>query len=717
VKISTCYAKCLACWLFALAGSHDSLNGADARAEVGDLELASYFRVETAKLSALCLNDLTRAEDWALRRDGYRRELLEMLGLWPMPERTPLKAELTGRVTTEWFEVEKVHFQSLPGLYVTANLYLPKGMDGPAPAILYVCGHGASMRDGVSFGNKVSYHHHGAWFARHGYVCLIIDTLQLGEIQGVHHGTYRMGQWWWHSRGYTPAGVETWNGMRAIDYLESRPEVDAARIGMTGRSGGGAYTWFVSALDERIAVSAPVAGLTDLQDHVVDGVVEGHCDCMYFVNAHRWDYPMLAAMVAPRPLLFANSDKDTIFPLDGVIRSHAKVRRVYEALGAADQLGLLITEGPHRDTQDLQVPVFRWFNRFLKNDDRLVETAAVRIFEPEQLKVFAELPEVSLNATIQETFVPAAPSAVVPETLLDWERARDAWLAALREKTFGGWPENPGPLSVRPTLTVARSGVRLRAFEFSSQTGVKLRLFVAQRSGGRKPRRVQFTVLDQSAWLAWEHVMKAAFAEELKALDTDSEGDGHLREGDGPEGADAGRWVQLREWLVTGDTAIVWMAPRGIGRRAWTMREPKWTHIRRRFALLGQTLDGMRVWDVIRGVGATRSVQGLEELPVEVRAAGDMGVNALMAALFEPGVAELELTGLPASFRDGPDYLSVLRIFEIPQAVAIAAERRRVRLREAAAGDWNYAMAVAERFGWERGVELMGPEREGGSSP
>ena len=139
------------------------------------------------------------------------------------------------------------------------------------------------------------------------------------------------------------------------------------------------------------------------------------------------------------------------------------------------------------------------------------------------------------------------------------------WLAGLREKTFGGWPENPGPLSVRPTLSVARSGVRLRAFEFSSQTGVKLRLFVAQRSGGRKPRRAQFTVLDQAAWLAWEHVMRASFAREMDALDSDSEGDGHFWESDGPEEADAERWEQLRESLVTGDTAIVWMAPRGIG--------------------------------------------------------------------------------------------------------------------------------------------------------
>ena len=145
--------------------------------------------------------------------------------------------------------------------------------------------------NGVSYGNKIVYQHHGAWFARNGYVCLIIDTIELGEIEGDHHGTAPRGMWWWNSRGYTPAGVEAWNCIRALDYLETRPEVDKTRFGVTGRSGGGAYSWWIAALDERIKVAAPVAGITDLQNHVVDGAVEGHCDCMFMVNTYRWDYP------------------------------------------------------------------------------------------------------------------------------------------------------------------------------------------------------------------------------------------------------------------------------------------------------------------------------------------------------------------------------------------------------------------------------------------
>src|SRR5262249_62251603 len=102
-----------------------------------------------------------------------------------------------------------------------------------------------------------------------------------------------------------------------------RPEIDAERIGVTGRSGGGAYSWWITAIDERIKVSVPVAGITDLENHVVDGCVEGHCDCMFMVHTYRWDYPMVAALAAARPLVISSSDKDRIYPVEGGVGVHA----------------------------------------------------------------------------------------------------------------------------------------------------------------------------------------------------------------------------------------------------------------------------------------------------------------------------------------------------------------------------------------------------------
>ncbi|MBA3316424.1 MAG: hypothetical protein H0T47_24465 [Planctomycetaceae bacterium] len=195
-------------------------NASAAEPTPGDAMLVDYFKSETAKLRDACLADINSLADWEAKRPELRRQLAEMLGLDPMPERTPLNAEVTDTTEVDDIMIERLHFESKPGLYVTANFYRPKLQDGPLPAVLYVCGHALVKKDGVSFGNKAGYHHHGAWYARNGYVCLTIDTLQLGEIEGIHHGTHRLGRWWWNSRGYSPAGVEAWNGIRALDYLQ-----------------------------------------------------------------------------------------------------------------------------------------------------------------------------------------------------------------------------------------------------------------------------------------------------------------------------------------------------------------------------------------------------------------------------------------------------------------------------------------------------------------
>src|SRR5438105_10440825 len=415
------------------AAFHNPYGKFPTNATPGDQIFARYFANETRSLSEYCLTNVHTLDDWKQRQPQLRQQLFEMLCLDPLPPKTDLKPAITGTLDQPEFTVEKLHFQSMPGLYVTANLYLPKNLTNPAPAILYGCGHSLVKSNGVSYGNKVDYQRHGIWFARHGYVCLMLDTVQLGEIEGIHHGTYREGMWWWNSRGYSSAGAEAWNCIRALDYLETRPEVDKTRFGVTGRSGGGAYSWWIAALDERIQVACPVAGITDLQNHVIDGTVEGHCDCMFCVNTYRWDYPQVAALVAPRPLLICNSDKDTIFPLDGVTRLHEKVRRIYDLYGASDKLGLLITEGPHKDTQELQVPVFRWFNRFLKKEQPLIEDAAINLFTGQQLKVFDQLPADEITSKCYEHFTRLAADTKP----LDGEKA----VADLQRKTFGGWPQ------------------------------------------------------------------------------------------------------------------------------------------------------------------------------------------------------------------------------------------------------------------------------------
>ena len=112
---------------------------------------AKYFESETKRLAKADLAEIKTLDDWNTKKTEYRRQLHEMLGLDPLPERTPLQTKITGVVQHDEFEVSKLHYQSSPGLYVTANLYVPKKMNGPAPAILYVCGHGRVQIDGVNY--------------------------------------------------------------------------------------------------------------------------------------------------------------------------------------------------------------------------------------------------------------------------------------------------------------------------------------------------------------------------------------------------------------------------------------------------------------------------------------------------------------------------------------------------------------------------------------
>lgn len=634
-----------------------------------DAQLAAYFRAEVNDLETRCLSRVNSLNDWTRLQPVLKRQLHDMLGLNPMPEKSDLNAETTGRIEHPQFTVETLHFQSMPGLFVTANLYVPRNLTEPAPTILYVCGHATGVKDGVRYGNKTAYHHHGAWFARNGYVCLIIDTVHRGEIPGIHHGTYREGMWWWNSRGYTPAGLEAWNGIRALDYLETRPEVDSSRFGITGRSGGGVYSWWVTALDDRIRAAAPVAGITDLRNHVVDGVVEGHCDCMYMVNTYQWDYAQVAALVAPRPLLIENTDRDSIFPLDGVIRLHDKVKRIYDLHDAADHLGLVITPGPHQDTQELRVPAFRWFNLHLKKETGLIADAAEKLFEPESLKTFDVLPEYSRNGTIQETFVPIANPAAPPNSDEQWAAMRKSWMNALETQVFRGWPRYPGPVDWEPLSRRSLGGLQAASFEIISQRHVRYPIVCLQAADGAPaPERVVLHVLDSEEWIAWSESLSAGSESGPNALD-------------------------LLENAVRGNRAAALMCPRGLGPVAWTGDDRKAVQIRRRFMLLGQTLDGMRVWDIRRAVQALGRIY--PDAAIEVRARADQAVNALYASLFEPGITRMTLTDVPASHMRGPDYINVLRFLDIPQALALASQFTEIELVDPAPHVEAYAAAAS----------------------
>jgi hypothetical protein len=569
--------------------------------------------------------------------------------------------------------------------------------------VLYVCGHANTVIDKVSYGSKVNYQHHPAWFAEHGYVCLILDTLELGEIPGEHHGTSRRGMWWWQALGYTPAGIECWNAMRALDYLETRKEVDAKRIGVTGRSGGGATSWWLAAADDRPQCIVPVAGIADLYSHIVEGVaprqrqgvITGHCDCMYFVNTYRWDFGHVMALCAPRPLLLGNSDADDIFPVAGYRRLADKVRRMYELYGVADHFALMETKGPHKDTPELRLGAYRWMNHWLKNDTSEVNERDIPRLTPQQLKVFDRLPVDAVNATIHESFLNPArlelPNS--PAVAREWWKGRaPELLAELRTRVFHGWPDNPPPLNSRLAEDVKHDGLRVRAYDFVSEDQVELRLWLMTAEQVEKPTLVVLNALDEPGWQEWVADLGPAFT---KALQLSAE----------PK-LDTTRFNQNLKTLQFHKWAFAGVTPRGIGPTRWSEvssfdGKSADLQVRRRFPLSGQTLDGQRVWDVRRAAACLRMVSDLQGVPLWLQGKDEMAGIALYAALFEPDVARLDLWHPPASHRQGPIFLNVLRVLDIPQAVALAFPRK-IRLYvkdDAGAKAWDWPMRLQKVLG------------------
>jgi dienelactone hydrolase len=631
----------------------------DEKPKPGDVMIDKYLAQETDKLSQRVLDGAKTLDEWQSKLPRLRQEYLYMLGLWPLPNKTPLHAVITSTKEEDGVIIDKLHFQSKPGLYVTGDLYRPKSRerqraDVKLPAILYVCGHSNRGRDG----NKTAFQDHGMWFASNGYICLMIDSLQLGEIPGVHHGTYGRpynhlraygikgepgaagtasttgdvveNRWWWQARGYTPAGVECWNGIRAIDYLVSRPDVDPDRIGVTGISGGGAATIWISAADERVKCAVPVSGMSDLESYVKNKIINHHCDCMLMINTYGWEWTTIAALIAPRPMLFCNSDNDTIFPMDGNRRIADRLRKLYKMYDKPELFDDYVSKGGHDYRPDLRIAIFKWINKHLKNDTGPVKDADFKPIPGKELRVFAEdsdVPKDAINGKIDETFVPKA-EVKLPEPG-KFEEWKTGLMAELRNKSFRSFPEQIAPAKLLP-------GGNWLYDHVSPEDGIVLAV-----PGIVDANSITLFIVGQE-----EPRMGKKEALDLELLDS-----------------------------LSKHGVAEFIAPRGARMltASWSRKSPP-NYVERAHVLVGKTVDQQRVYDIIAVVRYFKSTYK-KTTTWKVAGLGDAGMLGAYAALFEPSIKEVTIFEPPASHRDGPIFLNVFRVLDIPEALGLLAPR------------------------------------------
>jgi cephalosporin-C deacetylase-like acetyl esterase len=609
------------------------------------LSIREYLSREAQKITDRALADYRDAAAWRRLVPERRTQFLEMMGLEKLPppgQRTALNVKVTGVVERARYRIEKLYYESLPKLYVTANLYIPNNLTSRAPAVLYVCGHSEKQ--------KVHYQTHARRFAELGFVSLIVETIQLGEARGYHHGCYYEGWFHWYSRGYTPAGMELLNGIRGLDLLVERPEVDASRLGVTGISGGGATSWWVAAGDERVRAAAPTCGTASLASHIADLTVDGHCDCMWWTNTYRWDLADVGALIAPRALMIASADHDDIFTISSIRKVHEQLQRLYRMIGAEENLRLVVTPGGHGYHQRSRTAIFSWFLKHLQGKDIPPEQVGDIDDAPEKqeaeatLRVFVNGPPPGDRAlTIQEDFFtpPELPSI---KDRAELEEVRGRVANALREKTFGAFPAAPPPLDVKVEVESTGGGNSLGTrFAFNSDEGWRLRGRLTLAGSVRPP---------------------AAAVVALRL----------------PGEKRSGHEDDTEEFLgrMHAPWAKVVVEPRGTGETAWG-EELQW-HLRRATAWTGRTLASMWVYDALRALEAVRSLPQVDGKQVALAARGEMAAVALYAALLDGRVVAVVVEDSPAtqnapSQRDGRgpalEMLNCLRVTDLPQVAGL----------------------------------------------
>lgn len=353
-------------------------------------EMRHYLLRETEAAVTKWKQAYEQRTDLDAIRDHYarlREKLVASLG--GFPERTPLNPRITGVLKRDGYRVEKVIFESQPRFYVTGDLFLPdpRRHPPPWPGVLVPCGH---YIEGKAHG---SYQAMGALLALNGMAGFVVDPIEEGErMQSLDaNGDFRD----WGSASHTDDGIQSmllgqdlaryfiWDNMRAIDYLQSRHDIDPTRIGCTGNSGGGVQTEYLLALDDRIGAAAPSCSvknnLTEVRENLSDGE-------HYFFNELNMglDDPDYLLMRAPTPVKVLAATHDH-FDICSVWETFRYVQRGFTRLGFSERAEILENDAGHNYNRTQREATARWMSRWLLHRDVVIKEPKLKLFSPEEL--------------------------------------------------------------------------------------------------------------------------------------------------------------------------------------------------------------------------------------------------------------------------------------------------------------------------------------------
>jgi cephalosporin-C deacetylase-like acetyl esterase len=609
--------------------------------------------------------------EWQTMRSDIRNRFIASLGLdrelvdAPPDRRGDLRARVVGEVdrSRDGYRIELIEYQTRPRFYVSANLYLPASPPaGRLPAVFSPHGHWQTGKHTRALQIRC------ANLARRGYAVLLVDTIGQSERTFMGHRDAPA-----HALLYAGAsmpGLQVWDNIRGLDYLCSRPEVDATRIGVTGASGGGNHTMYLAAVDGRVSTAVPVCAVEMFDTYFR----KSQCVCETVPDLLTYaDKPHLLGLIAPRPLLIMNGLRDGGFSTLSARQAYDRTQQIYELHeGGRERLALYETNVEHSYDRAMRERAYAWFDQWLQGLSP--EEAAARSREADTW-VEAEEDETLCvwghgsagdrpdgAHTLATYYAQIAPPVAIQNPKSDIQNPNDLRRRIIDE-AFGGWPERT-PLRPEVVDTVERQdcAIELLTYWSEDEVPVPALLFRPLRTpAGRIPAVVYTSPAGKGR------------APELRAVH---------------EVVRAGAAVLAIDYRGQGETAAGGHGGGSQGELPAVERG----------ILLHQPLFGGRVWDVLRGVEYLASRADVDPAAVYVWGEGDASLLALYAAALDERVAGAACLGGPSSYRApaAGDAVSLaawlvvpglLALADVPQLEALVAPRLCVRGTPAAAAE------------------------------
>lgn len=548
----------------------------------------------------------------------------ESLGPWP--ERSPLNAEITGTIEGAGVKVEKVLFESRPGHHVTAALYLPTDIPPPWPGVIVPCGHSANGKAAETY-QRVS-----VLLARSGMAALCYDPIGQGErLQAIRADGKPVfaGSTAEHSKigvGSVLVGLQTahyrvWDGIRALDYLESRPDILKDRLGCTGNSGGGTLTSFLMAVDDRIKAAAASCYLTTYERLLATIGPQDTEQNIGGMIAAGYDHPDFVVARAPAPTLMCVATRD-FFDIEGAWQNYRENKKSFGTLGFGERVDLFEFDDTHGFSLPRRQAAVRWLARWLRGDDRPIIEPDFPIFTDAQLQV-TESGQVLKLAGEKSVFALNAEAA--------------AKLAASRKALSSGElrnairnrlaiPAQIAPAHSRPGRTIAPGLVESH---YDTPDGFEIAGLTATYRDGK---------LDSiSSAAPLPATVISGFQKPARSITAD----------------DVSEFIEAHAGKIPAVGKLVFLDVRGTGSSGAPAARPKdpngpdWreSELAR---LLGQSLVGLRTSDIVAVLGA----EARSNPDIGLFGVGKGGIWALHAAALMPEIRRFTESGTPGSWAE-----------------------------------------------------------------